>query len=142
VKADRDHVSPRSEQALALLQQLRVVTGSGRYLFPHRDKPNTFATPARLRHVMRDLNITKRASPHCWRTTFSTWANENGHRPDAIEKQLAHVESNKVRATYNKALLVEERRKIMQAWGDYLAMAEAENVIPLRTKAAGTAGTE
>jgi integrase len=140
MKADRDHVSPLSEQALALLGQLRVVTGDGRYLFPHRDKPDTFATPARLRYLMRDLNIAKGASPHCWRTTFSTWANENGHRPDAIERQLAHVESNKVRATYNKAMLVEERRKIMQAWGDYLAMAEAENVIPLRSKAASPAG--
>jgi len=93
-----------------------VIAGNGRYLFPHRDKPDAFATPARLRYLMRDLNIAKGASPHCWRTTFSTWANENGHRPDAIEKQLAHVESNKVRATYNKALLVEERRQIMQAW--------------------------
>lgn len=82
------------------------------------------------------MDIAKGASPHCWRTTFSTWANENGHRPDAIEKQLAHVESNKVRATYNKALLVDERRQIMQAWGDYLAMAEAENVVQLRPKAA------
>jgi hypothetical protein len=54
--------------------------------------------------------------------------------------QLAHVESNKVRATYNKALLVEERRQIMQAWGDYLAMAEAENVIPMRSKTASPAG--
>jgi integrase len=136
MKAGRDHVSPLSDQALALLEQLRVITGGGRYLFPHRDKPDTFATTARLQYLMRDLNIAKGASPHCWRTTFSTWANENGHRPDAIERQLAHVESNKVRATYNKAMLVEERRKIMQAWGDYLAMAEAENVIPLRSKAA------
>ncbi len=136
MKAGHEHVSPLSDQALALLEQLQVVTGSKRYLFPHRDKPDTFATPARLRYLMRDLNITERASPHCWRTTFSTWANENGYRPDAIEKQLAHVESNKVRATYNKALLVDERRKLMQAWGDYLAMAEAENVIPLRAKGA------
>jgi len=108
-----------------------VITGASRWLFPHRDKPDPFATRA---------NIAKGAGPHCWRTTFSTWANENGHRPDAIEKQLAHVESNKVRATYNKALLVDERRKIMQAWGDYLAMAEAENVIPLCPKAANPTG--
>jgi integrase len=140
MKAGREHVSPLSEQTIALLEQLKVIAGNGRYLFPHRDKPDAFATPARLRYLMRDLNIAKGASPHCWRTTFSTWANENGHRPDAIEKQLAHVESNKVRATYNKALLVEERRQIMQAWGDYLAMAEAENVVPLRSKASTTSG--
>ena len=136
MKARREHVSPLSTHALTLLEQLRVITGTSRWLFPHRDKPDTFATHARLCYLMRDLNIAKGASPHCWRTTFSTWANENGHRPDAIEKQLAHVESNKVRATYNQAMLVDERRKLMQAWGDYLAMAEAENVIPLHSKAA------
>jgi len=140
MKAGREHVSPLSSQAIDLLQQLRVVTGEGRYLFPHRDKRDAHATTERLCYVMRDLDIAKGASPHCWRTTFSTWANENGHRPDAIERQLAHVESNKVRATYNKAMLVEERRQIMQAWGDYLAMAEAENVIPLRSKAAMPTG--
>lgn len=73
---------------------------------------------------MRDLNVAKGASPHCWRTTFSTWANENGHAPDAIERQLAHVESNRVRATYNKAMMLEERRQIMQVW---VGPAEAES---------------
>jgi integrase len=140
MKSRREHVSPLSTYAVALLEQLRVITGRGRYLFPHRNGPDKPGTTRRLRYLMHDLNITKGASPHCWRTTFSTWANENGHRPDAIEKQLAHVESNKVRATYNKALLVEERREIMQAWGDYLAMAEAENVVPLRPKVASPAG--
>ena len=136
MKARREHVFPLSTHAVSLLEQLHMITGSGRYLFPHRDHPDMFATVGRLCYLMRDLDIAKGASPHCWRTTFSTWANENGHRPDAIEKQLAHVESNKVRATYNKALLVDERRQIMQAWGDYLAMAEAENVVQLRPKAA------
>ncbi|MCH2222610.1 MAG: hypothetical protein MK097_20140 [Dechloromonas sp.] len=70
---------------------------------------------------MRDMNLGERTTPHCWRTTFSTWANEQGFRPDAIERQLAHVESNRVRATYNKALLLNERREIMQAWADHLA---------------------
>jgi integrase len=140
MKAKREHVSPLSTQALALLEQLRVITGGGRFLFPGRDSPDKPGTTRRLGWLMHDLNITKGASPHCWRTTFSTWANENGHRPDAIEKQLAHVESNKVRATYNKALLVEERRQMMQAWGDYLAMAEADNVVPLRPKAVSPTG--
>ena len=140
MKARRDHVSPLSTQAIALLESLRVITGGGRYLFPHRNKADAFATTERLCYLMRDLNVAKGASPHCWRTTFSTWANENGHAPDAIERQLAHIESNRVRATYNKALLVEERRQIMQAWADFLAMAEAENVIPLKMASARALG--
>ncbi|MNP69267.1 Prophage CP4-57 integrase [compost metagenome] len=73
---------------------------------------------------MRDMNLGQGTTPHCWRTTFSTWANENGFRPDAIERQLAHVESNKVRATYNKALLLDQRRLLLQAWAGYLSAAE------------------
>jgi integrase len=139
MKGRRDHVSPLSTRAIALLGNLRVITGGGRYLFPHKYKPDAFATTARLCYLMRDLNVAKGASPHCWRTTFSIWANENGHAPDAIERQLAHVESNRVRATYNKAMMLEERRQIMQVWGDYLAMAEAANVIPFRPDAAHAA---
>lgn len=77
---------------------------------------------------MRDMNLGPRTTPHCWRTTFSTWANEQGFRPDAIERQLSHVEGNKVRATYNKALLLSQRRDMMQAWGGYLAATEASAV--------------
>jgi len=119
MKARRDHVSPLSIQALKLLEGLRPITGAAQYLFPHRSGKG-FTTPTRLSYAMRDMNLGERATPHCWRTTFSTWANEQGFRPDAIERQLAHVESNKVRATYNKALLLNERREIMQAWADYL----------------------
>ena len=120
MKARRDHVSPLSEPVLKLLEELRPITGAGRYLFPHRSGEG-FTTPNRLTYAMRDMNLGERTTPHCWRTTFSTWANEQGFRPDAIERQLAHVESNRVRATYNKALLLNERREIMQAWADHLA---------------------
>jgi integrase len=130
MKGRRAHVSPLSREALAVLEELRVITGAGRYLFPSRDGVGCAST-TRLSVVMKGMNLAARASPHCWRTTFSTWANERGFRPDAIERQLAHVESNKVRGAYNKALLVEERREMMQAWADYLSSAEAENVIPL-----------
>ena len=123
MKARRDHVCPLSEPVVCLLDELRPITGNGRYLFPHRSGEG-FTTPNRLTYAMRDMNLGPQTTPHCWRTTFSTWANEQGFRPDAIERQLAHVESNKVRATYNKALLVDERRKIMDAWADYLRAAD------------------
>lgn len=135
MKARREHVSPLSKQAIDLLTTLKSVTGQGRYLFPHKNK-DTHATRERLTYAMRDLNLGKGTTPHCWRTTFSTWANEHGFTPDAIEKQLAHVETNQVRATYNKALLIDERRKLMQAWADYLSSAESENVVRVRFGAA------
>lgn len=68
-----------------------------------------FTTPNRLTYAMRDMDLGRGAKPHCWRTTFSTWANESGCRSDAIERQLAHAESNKVRVTHNKALLLDQK---------------------------------
>ncbi|WP_416232969.1 tyrosine-type recombinase/integrase [Castellaniella sp.] len=112
-----------STQAIEVLKDLQHITSGGRYLFPHRSGKG-FTTPNRLTYAMRDMNLGRGTTPHCWRTTFSTWANENGYRPDAIERQLAHVESNKVRATYNKALLLDQRRTLLQDWVDYLSAAE------------------
>ncbi|KFF32234.1 integrase [Pseudomonas aeruginosa VRFPA01] len=125
MKARRDHICPLSDSAIEVLHQIKQISGTGRYLFPHRSGKG-FTTPNRLTYAMRDMNLGLGATPHCWRTTFSTWANENGYRPDAIERQLAHVESNRVRATYNKALLLAERKVLMQAWADNLRGLECE----------------
>ena len=57
---------------------------------------------------------------HGFRTMASTRLNELGYDPDAIELQLAHTDRNKVRAAYNRAAKVAERRKMMQSWADYL----------------------
>jgi integrase len=58
------------------------------------------------------------------RRTFSTWANEQGFHPDAIERQLAHVEGNAVRAAYNAAEHLPERKRLMAAWADFLDESE------------------
>lgn len=129
MKARVDHVSPLSEQAVALLQDLRAITGTSRHLVPRKDGTERPIDPARFAYAMRDLALAERASPHCFRATFSTWANERGFRPDAIEKQLAHVPRDVVRAAYDRSLLIEERRTMMQTWADYLSSLEAENVI-------------
>jgi len=73
MKARRDHVSPLlSTQAVAVLKDLQHITGGGRYLFPHRSGKG-FTTPNRLTYAMRDMNLGRGTTPHCWRTTFSTW---------------------------------------------------------------------
>ena len=117
---------------LAALRELQPITGNSRYLFPHRSDIDRPCGQPRLAQAMRGMALGNGASPHCWRTTFSTWANEQGFRPDAIEKQLAHAERNKVRATYNKALLLGERRKMMDEWADYLTAIESPNVVLFR----------
>ncbi|MEI7239985.1 integrase, partial [Pectobacterium brasiliense] len=59
-------------------------------------------------------------SAHGFRATESTILNEMGYRPDVIERQLAHTEHNKVRASYNRAEYLDERRKMMQVWADFV----------------------
>lgn len=129
MKGREAHLSPLSDQAATLLIELRMMS-RGRYLIPRRDGKEKPVDIARFAVAMRGFDVAERASPHCFRATFSTWANEKGYRPDAIEKQLAHSPKDAVRAAYDKSLLVEERRKMMQDWADWLSLLEAENVIP------------
>jgi integrase len=76
---------------------------------------------------------TEEQTAHGFRTMASTLLNEQGYPPDVIELQLAHTERNKVRAAYNKAQRLSERRKLMQAWADYLdGLRAGAQVIPLR----------
>jgi integrase len=62
---------------------------------------------------------------HGWRSIGSTWANEHGYNPDAIERQLAHTPEDKVRSAYNRAEYLAVRRKMLQDWSDWLDKANA-----------------
>lgn len=118
IKDDDWHIVPLSNQALAILAAMWPFSGSGRYIFPGRDssRPQSENT---LRQAIRSLGSL--ATPHGFRKTASTILNESGkwHR-DAIERQLAHMERDAVRATYNYAEHLPERREMMQWWADYL----------------------
>jgi len=75
----------------------------------------------------------KTMTAHGFRTTASTLLNEQGWSPDAIERQLSHMPSDQVRAAYNRAQYLEERRKLMQSWANYLdGLKNGANVIPFR----------
>jgi hypothetical protein len=76
---------------------------------------------------------------HGFRSMASTLLNEQGWHPDLIELQLAHAERNKVRDAYNRAQRLDERRKMMQAWADYLdGLRAGANVVPIRRVIPGT----
>jgi integrase len=121
MKMGEQHIVPLSTQALALVRQLQARTGGGRYVFPSlmtRDRPMSENT---VNAALRRLGYSKEEmTGHGFRSMASTCLNEQGWHPDLIELQLAHAERNKVRAAYNKAQRLAERRKMMQAWADYL----------------------
>jgi integrase len=87
--------------------------------------------------ALRRLGYSKdEMTGHGFRSMASTCLNEQGWHPDLIELQLAHAERNKVRAAYNKAQRLAERREMMQAWADYLdGLRVAGTVVPLRQSA-------
>jgi integrase len=89
-----------------------------------------------LRAALITMGYKGRFSPHGIRSTASTLLNEQGWRPDVIEKQLAHMERDRIRAAYNRADYLEERRKMMQAWADYLdGLQSGGKVVALKHRA-------
>lgn len=134
MKMGEPHLVPLSKQAVTVLTALKPLTGSGRLVFPSirtRERPLSENT---LNAALRRLGYTpEQMTAHGFRAMASTLLNERGFAPDVIELQLAHVERNKVRAAYNRAKRLEERRKMMQAWADYLdGLKAGGNVVPIR----------
>lgn len=138
MKMREAHIVPLSRQALELLKELQTLSGGQRWLFPNYRRPRTCMTATTLNRALERMGFNGRDtvgfSAHGFRATASTILNELGYRPDVIERQLAHKERNKVRASYNRAEYLAERAAMMQAWADLTdEMAKpAGNVIPGR----------
>jgi integrase len=122
MKMKAAHLVPLSRQAIAILSDLRRMTGTGRYLFP---SVRTSARPMSentINAALRSLGYkSDEMTGHGFRSMAATRLNEMGWRADAIERQLAHAESNKVRDAYTSAAqYLDERKRMMQAWADHL----------------------
>ena len=121
MKMESPHIVPLSRQALAVLDEIKPLTGGRTYVFPSvrsRKRPMSENT---VNAALRRLGYTKeQMTGHGFRSMASTLLNEQGWHHDAIERQLAHAERNGVRAAYNYAEHLPERRRMMQAWADYL----------------------
>ena len=128
------HIIPLSRQAVQILNDLHPLTGSGKYLFPSvrtTDRPMSENT---VNGALRRLGYTKEEmTGHGFRGMASTSLHEQGWPSDVIERQLAHGESNPVKAAYNHAEHLPERRRMMQAWAEYLdGLAAGGQIIPLK----------
>jgi integrase len=121
-KMRRDHDVPLSAQAVALLRELRSLSGHRKLLFPGLRTPDRPISENTLNAAMRRLGFASdEMSAHGFRASFSTLANESGlWRVDVIERCLAHAEPNAVRKAYNRAEHWDERVRLMQWWADYL----------------------
>lgn len=122
MKMGDPHIVPLSRQSLALFRELNHLTGNQRWLFPNYRRPETCMTATTLNRALERIGFNGREgigfSAHGFRATASTILNESGYRSDLIERQLAHQERNAVRASYNQAEYLSDRREMMQFWAD------------------------
>lgn len=125
------HYVPLAPQAVALLRELHSLTGAGVYLFPNAQYPGKPVNVSTFGRVIERIGYGGKLSPHGFRATASTALNEMGFRADVIERQLAHAERNKSRASYNQAMYLEERKQMMRQWADVVG-SDGAKVIPLR----------
>jgi integrase len=120
-KTDFHHIVPLSTQAVAILESIQPLTGGVQYVFPSSRGDGRPMSDNTIRTALKSLGYESDVmTAHGFRTTASTLLNEQGWSPDAIERQLAHAPRDQVRAAYNRAQYLEERRKMMQSWADYL----------------------
>jgi integrase len=128
------HIVPLSKQAIAVIESLKPLTGTGKYLFPSIRTITRPMSENTVNGALRRLGYTgDEMVGHGFRSMASTILNEQGWNRDAIERQLAHSERDGVRAAYNYAEYLPERKRMMQSWADYLdGLAAGADVIPIK----------
>lgn len=141
MKMREQHIVPLSNQAIEILRELEPLTNRGiaakpnapRYVFPSaRTRERAMSENAVLAALRRMGYAKEEMTGHGFRSMASTVLHERGWNHQVIERQLAHAERNAVSAAYNFAEHLPERRKMMQAWADYLnGLRAGAEVIPL-----------
>ncbi len=119
MKTSAPHHVPLSVQAVDAFRELHRMNGKWPWIFAGRAPSKPMSKNTVLFALYR-LGYHSRMTGHGFRALASTTLNEMGYRPDVIERQLAHIEKNAVRAAYHRSQYLEERQTMMQAWADYL----------------------
>lgn len=127
MKMKRPHLVLLSTQALEIVQQLKVMSGQYPLVFPGRNDPRKTMSVASINQVFKRIGYTGKVTGHGFRHTMSTILHEEGFNTAWIETQLAHVDKNAIRGTYNHALYLEGRKEMMQWYGDYVDSCESNN---------------
>lgn len=123
MKMDREHLVPLSQQTIECLRRIKELSNGSEFLFPSLSKTGVISENAML-FTLYAMGYRSKATVHGFRGTASTILNEHDFNSNWIEFQLAHTDEDEVRASYNSAEWLPQRRKMMQWWGDYLVKAE------------------
>jgi integrase len=121
MKMRRPHIVPLSSHAIAVLERAGKIWGRDGLVFPSVRDCNKPMSDNAMSKALRDMGYRGKATPHGFRSSFSSMAHESSRFPsEVIEKALAHEEKNKIKGAYNRAEYIEQRRQLLQWWGDCL----------------------
>lgn len=116
----RPHLVPLSDQVVAALREIQAVTGRYNLVFPGRNDINKPISEASINKVLKRVGYHGKATGHGFRHTMSTIQHEEGYNTAWIELQLANVDKNTIRGTYNHAQYLEQQREMLQRYGDFV----------------------
>ncbi len=127
---ETDHHVCLSQQALALLRELHTLTGGSKWLFPNqRDHEKPMSNGAILM-ALRRMGYQNKMTGHGFRAlAMSTLKEKLGYRHEVVDRQLAHAQKDKVASAYDRAKFLDERKKMMQEWADYIDSIESGNKV-------------
>ncbi len=121
MKMRRDHIVPLSDQAIAILKELKEMGGNWPWVFPNQVRPIKPMSNGTIIHAIRRMGYQDKMTGHGFRPLAMTTLKEKlGYRHEVIDRQLAHAKKNKIVAAYDRAEFLDDRRKMMQAYADYL----------------------
>jgi len=129
MKMNRDHTVPLSNEAMAVLEMMKPLSGNREFIFPSRIKPNQPMNSQTVNASLKRAGFGGVLVSHGLRSIASTALNEQGFPPDVIEAALAHVDKNEVRRAYNRSDYLEQRRPMMQWWADFVMAADRGSMI-------------
>jgi integrase len=131
MKMDADHFVPLTDQVIDLFKELQKYNGKREFVFASPQRPKQPISSNAMIQLIYRMGYKNKATIHGFRTTASTYLNETGYNPDAIERQLSHAERNQVRAAYNRSEYLEERKRLLKDWSQYLDSL-SNNVVPIQ----------
>lgn len=129
MKMNRVHIVPLSDQALAILEMMKPLSGQREYLFASRNKPSQPMNSQTVNAALKRAGLAGVLVSHGMRSIASTALNEHGFSPDVIEAALAHVDKNEVRRAYSRSDNLEQRRPLMQGWTDFVKAADRGSLL-------------
>lgn len=126
MKMRAEHVVPLSTQSVAIVKTMLPLSGERELVFPSPFYPSRPLSENTLNSALARMGYRGEATAHGFRSLFSTVSNEAGWNVDVVERQLAHIERNQVRAAYNRATYLQARAELMQWWADYLELKRSQ----------------